>query len=254
MALIDVENVTVEIPLFDSHSTSLKRWIAAAMGKRDNRHDAQCEQRTVRALDDISLRLVDGDRIGLIGKNGSGKTTLLRVLAGIYEPAVGQVRVDGRTTTVLDQAFGIDMEASGTENIYLRGYALGMSKRMIKSVESEIAEFTELGRRLVHPVRTYSTGMMLRLAFSISLMSPHEILLIDEIIGAGDASFVEKTREKLRSTLAQSRIVVVASHSLELIESMCNKAIYLRDGRLNKFGPVMDVVSAFRRDASSTPA
>ena len=248
MTWVEVENVTIDIPVLDSHSVSLKRRVASALQRPAKNRETKPAQQIIRALEGVSFGLAEGDRVGLIGKNGSGKTTLLRVLAGIYEPMQGQVRLCGRTSTVLDLTFGIDMEATGIENVYLRGYALGMTKKMIKSVESEIVDFTELGQRLHHPVRTYSAGMILRLAFSISLMSPHEIMLIDEVISVGDASFIGKARATLESALAQSRIVVVASHAIDLIEGMCNKAIYLREGRIISFGPVSDVVSTFKRD------
>jgi ABC-type polysaccharide/polyol phosphate transport system ATPase subunit len=251
MTWIDVENVTIDIPVLDSHSVSLKNRAAAILRRRVSGSREPSQQQFIRALENISFSLAEGDRVGLIGKNGSGKTTLLRVLAGIYEPMQGQVRLSGRTSALLDLTFGIDMEATGIENIFLRGYALGMTKTMIKKAESVIVEFTELGQRLQHPVRTYSAGMILRLAFSISLMSPHEIMLIDEIIGVGDASFIGKTRGKLESALAQSRIVVVASHAIDLIESICNKAIYLHEGRIVSFGPVADVVSAFKHEISA---
>ncbi len=248
MTWIEVENVTVDLPILDSHSVSLKRRIATVMKELSGGQTAKPVRHYVRALENVTFGLADGDRVGLIGKNGSGKTTLLRVLAGIYEPAQGQVRVSGRTSTLLDLTFGLDMEATGIENIYLRGYAVGMGTRMIKSVEAGIIEFTELGERLADPVRTYSTGMILRLAFSISFMAPHEILLLDEVIGVGDASFIGKTRARMASAITQSRIVVVASHAIDLIEGMCNKAIYLRDGRMIEFGPVADVISTFRRE------
>jgi ABC-type polysaccharide/polyol phosphate transport system ATPase subunit len=251
MTWVEVENVTIDIPVIDSHSVSLKTRVASALRGLGGSPRVKPTRQIIRALEGVSFRLMEGDRVGLIGKNGSGKTTLLRVLAGIFEPIEGLVRLCGRTSSVLDLTFGIDMEATGIENVYLRGYALGMTKKMIRTLEPEIVEFTELGQRLQHPVRTYSAGMVLRLAFSISLMSPHEIMLIDEVIGVGDASFIGKARAMLANTLAQSRIVVVASHSIDLIEEMCNKAIYLRDGRIIKFGPVADVVSTFKGEIAA---
>ena len=246
-----MKNVTIDLPLLDSHSVSLKRRIAALLKTLGGSPAAKPGTEFVRALEGVSFTLADGDRVGLIGKNGSGKTTLLRVLAGIYEPVQGQVRLLGRTSTLIDLAFGLDMEATGTENIYLRGYALGMTKRTISKMEAEIAEFTELGERLSHPIRTYSAGMILRLAFSISFMSPHEIMLLDEVVGVGDASFIGKATAKLTGAITQSRIVVVASHAIDLIEGICNKALYLREGRIVKFGPVADVVSIFKRDLAA---
>lgn len=251
MSWIAVENVTIDIPVINSHSVSLRTRVLSALQRRTKIRATKPPHQVIRALDDASFYLTEGDRVGLIGKNGSGKTTLLRALAGIYEPLQGTVRMSGRTTTVLDLTFGIDVEATGIENIYLRGYALGMTKKTIRNAETQIAEFTELGERLKHPVRTYSSGMILRLAFSISLMSPHEIMLIDEIIGVGDASFIGKARAMLEGTFARSGIVVVASHAIDLIEGMCNKAIYLREGRIIEFGAVSDVVATFRREIAA---
>jgi ABC-2 type transport system ATP-binding protein len=251
MPWIEIEEATVDIPVFDSRSMSLKARVGGMLRRPGQPAKAALGHAVIRALEQVSLRLVDGDRVGLIGRNGSGKTTLLRVLGGIYEPTQGQVRVSGRTRTLLDLTLGIDLEATGFENIYLRGYALGMTRKMIATAESEICEFSELGERLEYPVRTYSTGMLLRLAFSISLISPHEIMLIDEVIGVGDAGFIGKTRAKLASTVNRSQIVVVASHALDLLTAMCNKAIYLREGRIIAFGPAGDVISMYDRDIAS---
>jgi homopolymeric O-antigen transport system ATP-binding protein len=254
MAWVEVEDATVDIPIFDDRSMSLKSRAGGLWQRRRGLSGAKPEHAIVRALDHVSLRLVEGDRVGLIGRNGSGKTTLLRVLGGIYEPTQGQVRASGRTCTLLDLMLGIDLEATGIENIYLRGYALGMTRKMVANAESEICEFSELGQRLKYPVRTYSAGMLLRLAFSISLISPHDIMLIDEVIGVGDASFLGKTRAKMADAVNRSQIVVVASHALDLLTAMCNKAIYLREGRIIAFGPVADVISTYRLDtAASSP-
>jgi ABC-type polysaccharide/polyol phosphate transport system ATPase subunit len=154
----------------------------------------------------------------------------------------------GRVTALFDLALGFDLEATGYDNIYLRGYSMGMNSGTMRGLVPGIAEFTELGDRLNDAVRTYSAGMMLRLAFATSLMSPHEILLLDEVIGAGDAAFLAKARNRMSSVVAQSRILVLASHALDLVEEMCNKAIYLREGRLAEFGSVHDIVSSYRRD------
>jgi ABC-2 type transport system ATP-binding protein/lipopolysaccharide transport system ATP-binding protein len=248
MAWIEVDQATIELPVFDGRLMSLKLRALNAIKHLAISERRDAEQDFIRALDNISFRAVDGDRIGLVGTNGAGKTTLLRMLAGIYEPTRGLVRSSGRSLAILNPALGIDGEATGVENIYLRGYALGMTRNEIREVEAEIGHFTELGGRLHHPVRTYSAGMTLRLAFSISLMAPHDIMLIDEVIGVGDAGFIDKARARLTSAVARSRIVVVASHALDMLEGLCNKAIYLRQGRIVTFGPVAEVISAFRQD------
>ena len=149
---------------------------------------------TVRAIDGINLEINDGDRIGLIGHNGSGKTTLLRVLAGIYKPNGGTITIEGRVGALLHPNAGMDPESTGIENIYLRGYMLGMSRREITAKLDDIAEFTELGDFLELPMRTYSAGMFARLAFAVSTAAHNDILLIDEGLGAGDAEFQKKVQ------------------------------------------------------------
>ncbi len=248
MAWVDVDNASVDIPIFDSKSMSFKARVATLCRRLGGFGEDGASYEIVHALKNVSFRLKDGDRVGLIGRNGCGKTTLLRTIAGIYEPTAGQVRVSGETCAILDLMLGMDMDATGIENIYLRGYAVGMSRKAIGDIESEIADFTELGAHLNYPVRTYSAGMVLRLAFSASLMTPHDIMLLDEVIGVGDANFMQKARARLDDVLARSRIVVVASHSVDLLESMCNKGIYLRDGCLVECASIGETVSAYRRD------
>lgn len=250
MIFAELENVGVHIPVYDSRSASLKVHIAR-IGRREERIaiDGQTHA-VVQALKNVSFRIEDGDRVGLIGRNGSGKSTLLRVLAGIYEPTHGCVRIAGQSCTLLDLTLGMDMEATGTENIYLRGCALGLSRNAIRKVEQEIADFTELGDYLALPVRTYSSGMALRLAFGISLAAPHDIMLMDEIIGVGDAAFLAKAKARLDETLSRSSILVVASHATDLLRSMCNKGIFLQNGSVQMIGPIEEVLAAYQKSSS----
>src|SRR5690349_16906929 len=179
MPHISIENLMVEFAIFGASSRSLKNKIlSSATGGRvmSNARDIV----TVRAIDGLNLEIKDGDRIGLVGHNGSGKTTLLRVLAGIYKPSGGAITIEGSVGALLDPTAGMDMESTGIENIYLRGYMLGMSRREIASKLDEIADFTELGNFLALPLRTYSAGMFARLAFAISTAAQRDILLIDE--------------------------------------------------------------------------
>jgi ABC-type polysaccharide/polyol phosphate transport system ATPase subunit len=248
MAGIDLEGVAVELPIFDGRSMSFKRSAAAFIRNLGRTGWASEPVRVVPALRDLSVTMQDGDRVGLIGLNGSGKTTLLRVLAGAYEPTHGEVHIRGRVTALIDLAVGFDPEATGYENIYSGGYALGMSVAKMRDLAPRVAAFTELGDRLNDAIRTYSAGMMLRLAFATSLMCPHDILLLDEVIGVGDGAFLAKARDWLTTAMAQSQIVVLASHALDLVEGICNKAIYLRDGRIVAFGPVHEITSIYRRE------
>lgn len=187
---------------------------------------------TVRAIDNISLEIGDGDRIGLVGHNGSGKSTLLRVLSGIYKPASGSITITGKVGTLLDPSAGLDAEATGYENIFLRGYILGMSKREIQAKLEEIANFSELGDFLELPLKTYSAGMSARLAFAVSTSAQNDILLVDEGIGAGDADFQEKASRRVEDLFSRTSIVIIASHAEDLIRRFCNKKIEMEHGRI----------------------
>lgn len=231
MAHISIKELTVEFAIFGSNSRSLKnRIMAQATGGRvmSGARDIV----SVRAIDKLNLEIKDGDRIGVVGHNGSGKTTLLRVLSGIYKPASGNIRIEGRVGTLLDPAAGMDGEASGIENIYLRGRILGMTRAQINDQITEIAEFTELGDFLRLPLKTYSLGMAARLAFAISTSVQNDILLIDEGIGAGDESFQEKASKRVERFFERTSIVLIASHSEELLRRFCNRRIEMQHGRL----------------------
>jgi len=186
----------------------------------------------VRAIDDLSLEINDGDRVGLVGHNGSGKTTLLRVLAGIYKPVAGSIRMEGHVGTLLDPGAGQDPEATGVENIYLRGRILGMTKRQIDALIDDIADFTDLGDFLQLPMKTYSAGMQARLMFAIATSTKNDILLIDEGIGAGDAEFQGKVQERISGLFAKTSIVILASHSEALLNQFCNRRVHMEHGRI----------------------
>lgn len=229
MAHISIRNLTVEFKVYGSNSRSLKKQILSqATGGRiaENADDTI----TVKALDNVSLEINDGDRIGLVGHNGSGKTTLLRTIAGIYKPTGGTIEIEGSVRALLNPAAGMDTEATGIENIYLRGYVLGMSKREVDGKVNEIAEFTELGKFLNLPVKTYSAGMFSRLGFAISTSLRPDILLIDEGIGAGDASFQERAHERVNNMMGQANILLIASHDQTLLNSYCDKFVSIAAG------------------------
>jgi ABC-type polysaccharide/polyol phosphate transport system ATPase subunit len=246
MATIQLEGVSLSFPIYDASSRSLRtQVIAVSTGGRigaDARNHV-----TVQALDDVWLTIGHGDRLGLVGHNGAGKTTLLRVMAGIYEPTRGRLTVDGKVASIFDLGIGMDPEASGYENVRLRGLYLGLSRAEIKAVTGEIAQFTELGSFLDMPIRTYSAGMHARLAFAISTCIRPEILLLDESIAAGDAAFLEKAKDRLADFVARAGILVLASHSEGIIREMCNKAILLEHGRVLVSGSVDDVFERYRR-------
>jgi ABC-type polysaccharide/polyol phosphate transport system ATPase subunit len=229
MAHISIKDLSVEFAIFGANARSLKNTVLAqATGGRVMAGARDIV--AVRAIDKLNLEIRDGDRIGLVGHNGSGKTTLLRVLAGIYKPVSGSVRIEGRVGTLLDPSAGMDPEATGIENIYLRGYILGMSKREIEAQIPDIADFTDLGDFLQLPMKIYSAGMQARLTFAISTALQHDILLIDEGIGAGDAAFQEKAQQRIEGLFARASIVLLASHSDALIKQFCNRTVQMEHG------------------------
>ncbi|MDK1020497.1 MAG: ABC transporter ATP-binding protein [Candidatus Hydrogenedentes bacterium] len=244
MAFIQLDGVSVDFPLYSGASRSLKkRLLHLGSGGRIGRDagDRIC----VQALHNVSFRLEDGDRVGVVGLNGAGKTTLLRVLSGVYEPSSGRVARDGQVAALFDVALGMDAEGTGYENIILRGMLLGLSRSQIDSRVDKIAEFTELGDYLAMPVRTYSSGMLLRLAFAVCTSVEPEILLLDEWIGVGDARFLEKARSRLEDFVGRSRIMALASHSNDLIRQVCNKAVLMHRGGVAAFGAVDEVLEQY---------
>jgi lipopolysaccharide transport system ATP-binding protein len=230
MAHICADRVCVEFPIWNPARRSLKNAVLrATTGGRLARESAS--RVVVQALVDLSFEFSRGDRVGLVGPNGSGKTTLLRVLTGIYEPVRGSLTVSGRVSSLLDLSLGMDHEGTGYENIVLRGVLLGLSPATIERKIDEIAEFSELGDYLSMPIRTYSSGMLLRLAFAVSTAVAPEILLLDEWLGVGDASFREKAERRLLEMIESSAIMVLASHDESLIRRFCSRMLRLEHGR-----------------------
>lgn len=246
MARIDLRSIFVEFPIYNVTARSFKkRFIRLATGGRVSQDSNQ--HVIVRALNDVNLTLEHGDRVGLVGHNGAGKSTLLRLLAKIYEPTRGDIRTEGHISPMLDLMQGMEMELSGYENILIRGTLLGLSRTQIKQQTDEIVELTGLGDYLAMPTRTYSSGMMVRLAFAISTSIQPEILLIDEIFGAGDADFMEKAKQRMISLLDKSSIVVMANHADETIREFCNKVVVLEGGTIKYFGPVRDGLEIYHK-------
>jgi lipopolysaccharide transport system ATP-binding protein len=231
MSHIVAHNIVVEFPLYTNTSRNLKHTILhATTGGRLARSAGAGI--VIKALDDLSFTFNEGDRIGLTGHNGSGKTTLLRILAGAYEPVSGILEVRGRISSLLDISMGMDHDATGYENIFLRGIVMGMKPREIRKKIPEIAEFTGLGEYLEMPMRTYSSGMKLRLAFAVSTSVNADIIIMDEWLSVGDQEFQEKASRRLSTLLDNAAIFVMASHSPELIARLCNRGIRLEHGRI----------------------
>ncbi len=230
-AHIIAKNVGVEFPIFNSSHRSLKKSILNVSTGGRVAQDSK-NHVVVRALDDINLDLKPGDRVGLVGHNGSGKTTLLRVLSGVYAPVQGELSVQGKIATLLDISLGMDGEATGYENIRIRGLLMGLSLAEIDALTDEIAEFTGLGDYLNMPMRTYSSGMTVRLGFAVSTSIHADIVLMDEWLSVGDAEFQEKASERLSRMVDRASILVLASHSMELVEKSCNKIIRMEHGKM----------------------
>lgn len=233
MASILLDNCSLSLPVYGTGNRSLKQMVmSAATGGRIAGGSRNIT--VVEALRDISLDIKAGDRIGLLGHNGAGKTTLLRLLGGVYEPSGGAMRVEGRVTSLIDVTLGMDFEATGYENILLRGLMLGIPRSEIRRLTPEIAEFSGLGNYLSMPVRTYSSGMVLRLAFSIVTSVHADILLMDEWLSVGDAEFVKKAENRLKALVDKASILVLASHNAKIIQDLCNITVSLEHGQITR--------------------
>lgn len=243
MVSIDVWNAAVDFPIFDAKSRSLKK---AVLGKAGGKIGTDTKVPIIEALHDINLSLRHGDRVALVGHNGAGKSTLLRLMSGIYEPTRGSARVVGKVAPVFDLGVGMDPEISGYENILIRGLFLGMTRKEMEKRIDDIADFTELGDYLEMPLRTYSTGMRVRLALGVVTSIDPEILILDEGIGAVDADFLEKTRDRLKDLVTRSGILVFASHSDEFLMELCSTAIWMDKGGIIEQGPIRDVLTSYK--------
>ncbi|MDE1173698.1 MAG: ABC transporter ATP-binding protein [Parvibaculaceae bacterium] len=246
MAFLRLRNVTVDFPIYQGTSRSLKKAIFAASLQRNFARDP-VDRVTVRALDNVSLDIEHGSRVALIGSNGAGKSTLLKTLAGIYEPSHGTVHAQGSISALLNISVGFNQEATGLENIMLRGMCMGISPGEMRGYVTEIAEFTELGPYLDMPIRTYSAGMSVRLAFATSTCKRPEILLMDEWLSAGDASFLSKAQQRMAGFVDQSSILVLASHSLQLLEQWCDIGLFLHQGHIRAAGPIKNVINEYQK-------
>jgi ABC-type polysaccharide/polyol phosphate transport system ATPase subunit len=244
MAKIELRNAYVKFPVFSPKERSIKtaikhKLVGGAL------HFEKEKAVYVEALNNISMRLGDGVRLGIMGHNGSGKTTLLRLLAGIYEPTEGSITRSGSVYSVTDMLMGMDPEESGYDNIIMRGIFMGLTHKQAKSLIPDVEEFTELGEFLSMPVRTYSTGMMLRLAFAISTSVQSDILIMDEMIGAGDAAFMEKALKRTEEFLKKTSILIIASHNPQTVLQFCNAAILLEKGYITRSGKPEEIIQAY---------
>jgi ABC-type polysaccharide/polyol phosphate transport system ATPase subunit len=239
MAVISLNNVDIEFNVDAQLNRSLKMTLFHFLGTH------RSVPRIIHALKSVSVTIHNGEHVGLIGPNGAGKSTLLRVMSRIYRPKSGEARVEGHVCPLFEFATGFEMDATGWDNIRIRALLLGMSPNEIEQKIEEIGRFTDLGEFLSMPVRCYSSGMFVRLAFATSTAVDPEILLLDEVMAAGDAAFIEKARKRMDSLVEKASIVVFASHSLNMLPNFCERTIWLDHGRVMFDGPTPEAIRLY---------
>lgn len=244
MVHVSLTNVGVEFQVMTDRERSFRRTLVqAATGgllQLTNRRKV-----FISGLKDVNLQMMPGERLGLMGHNGAGKTTLLRVLNGVFIPTSGDAVVSGTIASLIDVSLGMDPEASGMKNIYLRGAMLGLSRRLVDERIDEIVEFSGLGEFIDMPVRTYSTGMELRLSFSVSTIATPDILVMDEWLSVGDDSFRAKAQDRLTQMVSEAKILALASHSRRLLELNCTRGLVLEHGRVIKDAPIQEATEFY---------
>jgi lipopolysaccharide transport system ATP-binding protein len=241
---IELKKVRLELPIYQSSRLSIKKNIInfASGGRIFKADDSYL---SVKAIDEITLNLKNGDRLGIVGKNGSGKSTLLRLINGIYKPSSGSIKINGSIGSLIDISLGTDQDMTGRENIFTRGRLIGLGKEYIAKNLDEIINFTELGDFIDIPMSTYSSGMHLRLAFAISTIIKPDILLMDEWLSVGDESFKIKAEKRLKKVLDTAGILVIASHSYEVVTKNCTKVAWLENGKIKKMGLPIDICKEY---------
>jgi ABC-type polysaccharide/polyol phosphate transport system ATPase subunit len=237
MSCLALEDVNLTFTLRKRGSTSWKDW-ALRQVTRQPGPPAPC----VHALQGVSFSVSEGERLGVVGHNGAGKSTLLRVLAGVYRPTSGRRLVVGKISSLFDLSLGFEQEATGWENIRYRGYLQKETPRSLAEKTGAIAEFSELGSALDMPIRYYSSGMLVRLAFAIATAIEPEILLVDEVLAAGDLSFQDKARTRMRELMKQARAIVLVSHDLRNLVTLCDRVLWLEHGRIRQAGPAVETI------------
>jgi ABC-type polysaccharide/polyol phosphate transport system ATPase subunit len=241
MALIELTDVGLEFTVRRDKRVGLKDYVIHHLLRRSGGD----HKLHVQALRDINLQVAEGDRLGIIGHNGAGKSSLLRLLAGVYPPSRGRRVVHGQIGSLFDISLGFEYDASGRDNILYRGYLQGETRRSMHAKLAEIAEFSELGDFLDMPVRYYSHGMLVRLAFSVATAIRPEILIVDEVLSAGDLSFQAKARERMQTLMSQARAVVLVSHDLTILPTLCDALLWLDHGQERMKGDPAEVIAAY---------
>jgi ABC-type polysaccharide/polyol phosphate transport system ATPase subunit len=253
MSRIYLENVNVHYPVMQDHYRSIRRAFLRKIS-RGRVYGEDGHTNNVHALKNINIDLRDGDRVGLIGRNGAGKSTLLRTLGRFILPDTGKVLIEGNITSLFSVNGGMDVERSGYDNVFLMGRLLGMSRSEMEENLPDIVEFSELGEFMSLPVRAYSDGMKVRLGVAVVTCVKPDILLLDEAIGATDAHFIEKTTRRAQQLYDRASIIVMASHSTEILTNLCNKALWIEHGSVVKFGGVGEVLGAYMDTTSQRDA
>jgi ABC-2 type transport system ATP-binding protein len=236
--MIKVDHVSMKYKISHDHIKSLKEYIMVMVS-------GKLKYEEFWALKDVSFEVRKGEVVGIIGRNGAGKSTLLKVISGILKPTDGQVRVGGNIVPMLELGSGFDTDLTGRENIYLNGAILGYSKEFLQGKYDEIVEFSELGRFIDVPIRNYSSGMLMRLAFSIATVVNPEILIVDEILAVGDANFQEKSKARMLELMGGGTTVLFVSHSLDQIREMCNRVVWLNGGRVKMIGETKGICEEY---------
>ena len=238
--LIELRNASLKYPVGSLNQMSIKTAFLSPLA-----NNSEYMPKEFEALKSVSLTVKRGDRLGIIGHNGAGKSTILRAIAGIYPLHSGQVLVNGEIQSLFDIGVGFDPEESGRNNIYHRGYLLGYTRRDIEEIEQEVIEFSGVGEFIDMPVKTFSTGMQVRLAFAVSTALGGSILLIDEVLSAGDAEFALKAHARMKKLIDNASCLVLVSHDMGAIKTICNRALLLDDGNIAAIGDVDDVISKY---------
>lgn len=241
--LIRLENVDLYYSSVAFKERSLKSLLGSIVSlKRD-----KAEIHDVHALKQISLEIRPGERVGLLGHNGAGKSTFLKMLAGLYPISSGKREVIGTVRSLFDLSLGFEPDASGRENILYRGLLLGLSPKFMRSIEDEVVEFAGLGEFIDYPIKTYSAGMQVRLAFAISTAVGGDILLLDEVIGAGDANFMAKAKQRILKLIEQSEILVLASHDFSALTAICERGLVFHHGEIVFDGDIHQSISEYKK-------
>jgi ABC-type polysaccharide/polyol phosphate transport system ATPase subunit len=248
MARIELERVSLTFKLRHLRRVTLKEFLVRRLFRRSVN-----PIQDVQALQEVSFEVGEGQRLGVIGHNGAGKSTLLKLLAGIYPPTSGRRLVVGQISSLFDIALGFELEANGWENICYRGYLQGETPRSIKAKMKGIAEFSELGAFLDMPVRYYSSGMLVRLAFSIATAIEPQVLLVDEVLSVGDLAFQQKARQRMLDMIARAQLIVMVSHDLKAIQNICDRILWMDHGRVRLIGPAQTVIDAYTQSVRPAP-